>query len=229
MSRLVKARKFQSGTVLLLILLLLLLPFALSCVFFLAGGLAMHDLTKYAGWFIFIFAALLAYRLCDEDMLPNAKNQLLRLAICAWLISILWQNVTLANTAYIKKEMEANATLSTMTRVVTAMEFQQAYIPGQTPVAFIGAPSREEDIPGMDAVSHITGLSSDFAIPGDGSLYYYNAYKAYFTYVLQTPVHFCEDDVHARLKNDPRVADMPAFPETGCMEMIDGVLVIRMG
>ena len=183
----------------------------------------------YSVWFFYIFLVCLAYRFCDEDMLPGRQTSLLRAAAYLLAFFVLWQNVVLANTAYVKKELEAEAALSRMTRVVTMLEQQDDYVYEETAVAFVGADNTVGTIPGMEKVRYITGLYSDNPIPCDSSHYYYNAYGAYFKYVLDYPINLCSDELHDRLKADPQVQDMPAFPSDGCMKMINGVLVIKMG
>ena len=222
-------KKFRFTKILVLLLLLVLLPFAMTCVFILAKGMGGHDLMNYVFCFFYIFVIQFAFRICKQDMLPNTKSRILRAAACVLIGVILWNNVVLSNTAYMKKEMEANATLSTMTRVVSLMEQHEEYTPGETKVAFIGVAENTNTLFGMERVSTIIGLESNSSISRDASLYFYNAYKAYFEYVLQYPILFCADDIHAELKEDPRVEALPTFPQKGCMEMIDEVFVIKMG
>ena len=38
----------------------------------------------------------------------------------------------------------------------------------------------------------------------------------------------CEDSVHDSLKKTDEVKSLPAFPDKGCMKMIDGVFVVKM-
>lgn len=222
------AKKYPIGSIGLLLLLAAVLPFAMGCVYFMAKGEKMHDLTNFALWLFYVFLLLLAFRMADKDMRPVLGMNILRAAACLLVGVILWQNVVLANTAYIKKELEADQALSTMTRVVSMLEQQEDYIYGQTPVTFISEIKQEPAPLGMEKVAHITGLHSHEAIPLDDADYYYNVYKAYFDYVLRYPLQFCPDDVHKALKVDPRVQALPEFPDRGCMEMIDGVMVIKM-
>ena len=221
--------KYRFGRIALILLLAAAAPFAMLSTYFLAKGKNAHELTIYAYWMFYVFALILAFRFRDSDMLPGWPSKLIKLLCCAAVVIILWQNVVLANTAYIKKEQEADAALSTMTRVVSRLEAREDYSVGETTLAFIGAPDLGDPVPGMEGVSEIIGLGPSNSIPKDASLYYYNAYRAYFDYVLQYPVVLCEDDLHKQLKKDPRVQKMPAFPDAGCIEMIDGVLVIKMG
>ena len=228
--RMFAVNKFRRGRIVFILFLAALMPFAMSSVAILAKGQSVHDLTKYAIWFFYFFLALYAFQVYGKTVLSGSKIHILLRATTGLLICIiLWQNVILANTAYVKKETEANSTLSTMTRVVSQLEQREDYIPGETPIAFIGSPQHERIPYGMNRASTLTGLKATSAFTTDNSLYFYNAYKAYFAYVLQTPALFCTDEIHQQLKQNPQVQMLPTFPQKGYMQMIDGVLVIKMG
>lgn len=222
-------KKYRWDRILLILLLVAVLPFAMDCVYFLARGNDVHDLMVYAAWFFYLFLLLFVFRLCEKDMIPGLLTKILRTVACILVGVILWQNVLLANTAYVKKELEANATLSLMTRVVSALDQREDYVAEETEVAFIGVACNDDALYGMERASAIVGVKRTSALYTDTSAYYYNSYKAYFEYVLQCPVRFCSDEVHAQLSEDDRVQALPAFPQDGYMEMIDGILVIKMG
>ena len=222
-------KRYRFGRITLILLLVALTPFAMTCVYFLAKGKDAHDLTVYALWFFYVFVLLFAFRLCGKDLLPGRMSRGLRAAACILVAVLLWQNVVLANTAYVKKEKEAEADLSMMTRVVCMLEDREDFVPGQTPVTFIGVPKGRPGLYGMDRVGAIIGLGGHSVFSTDTSQPYYNAYRAYFDYVLRYPMAFCTDVIHYRLKEDPRVQALPAYPQEGYIAMIDGVLVIKMG
>lgn len=77
--------------------------------------------------------------------------------------------------------------------------------------------------------SSIKGLANNMQISQDTSAYYYNAYKAYFDYVLNYPIELVDDETHAKLKESKKVQELPTFPQKGCVQMMDGVLVVKMG
>ena len=54
-------------------------------------------------------------------------------------------------------------------------------------------------------------------------------FQAYFDYVLGTPVLFAEYEKWLELQESDTVAAMPSYPAQGCMQMIDGTLVVKMG
>ena len=84
----------------------------------------------YAFQYVYILAILLMQYRNGKRWLPIA------LAVMLGLIS--WSNLIFANQLYLKKALQEEAALSLMTRVVDDIEDFEGYIPGQTPVAFVG-------------------------------------------------------------------------------------------
>ncbi len=226
--KLLIVKHFEPARSILACLLLLILPLGMNCIYIIIAGQGMHNLMCYASWFVYIFLLYFTTQINTPAMLPGRFSKVTRFLAYTLAIFLLFQNIVIANTCYVKKEMEATATLSTMTRVVAALEEHEDYHYGETTVAFIGADSSNENIYGFEKVDNITGMWSKTAIPADTSLYYYNVYKTYFDYVLNYPINLCSDEVHAELVNDPRVQALPSFPDQNAIQMIDGVLVVKM-
>ena len=222
-------KKYRFGKVVLIFLLTAATPLAMGSIYLLAYKNDVHELMLYSVWLFYIFLLLVTFRFCDSDMVQGWLSGFVRCLSCIVVCFVLWQNVLLANTAYIKKEGEAAATFSTMTRAVAMLERHEEYKVGETTVAFIGSTNTWYMVPGMERISKMTGLDFYSSIPKDDSLRYYNLYRAYFDYVLQYPIQICSDDVHQELKLDPRVAEMPVFPDSDCVQMIGNVLVVKMG
>lgn len=224
-------KKYRFSRIILICLLLLILPFAMISIYFLARGNGVHDLMIYAVWLSYVFLLIFTFWLTEnsQGLYFEKKVKWIKYLSYVLVIYILVQNVEVANTAYIKKELEADATLSTMTRVISMLEQRDDYVPKETTLAFIGVENDVEDIEAFEKVNAITGLGSKRAISQDTSVYYYNAYASYFKYVLQYPVKLCSDEEHLNLKMDSRVKNMSAFPDKECIKMIDDILVVKMG
>lgn len=75
----------------------------------------------------------------------------------------------------------------------------------------------------------LVGLHLNDFIGVDAPFDFYNAYRAYFRYVLDYPIVLCGESKWWELKNSDTVAKMPAFPNPDCIQMIDGILVVKMG
>ena len=209
---------------LLFLILTLLLPLGANLTRLL--GAQVHDLMKFAFWLLYLLPLLLAFHAARAGRIGKLARALA--AVLAALL--LWSNVQTANALYVKKDLESSATLSLMTRVLGAMEQNPDYVPGETPVAFVGVSGQLNDaIYGFADYGRITGAESAGAIPAAHAEYYYNAYAAYFRYVLNNPAVFCAWDTWNALQTDPAASALPCYPDTGCMQLMDGVLVVKLG
>ena len=112
-----------------------------------------------------------------------------------------------------------------MTRVVYRMEEQDGYIPGETPVVFVGLPSNmNKVIPGFESYTQILGMDSN-----DGLVWHErDRWMAYFRYILSDPAVFAEEPIWTHIQEDTRVLKMPSYPEKGSIEMLDGNLVVKL-
>lgn len=194
-----------------------LLPFAMNITYFLSGGMA-HVLTQYAVWMLYLLAVVLVCWYEKENHPLQIKKAVYVLLVCGLFFTVT-ENIQTANTVYVKKDLEYQATLSYMTRVADHMEEQEGYIPGETPVLIIGQDVIGISKPGFERYGVLTGVS------GTGAVTYQDTYKDYFKYVLARPVSLGYDD---ELKNSEEVLDMPVFPEKGSVQMIDEMLVVKL-
>ena len=218
---------------LLCIVLLLLLPFAMNIMNFLTSGLA-HELMRFAFWLTYLFALLLARWLTGylkEANSPRFSKILKKLAnapviICMLLVVVVIHGgVQTANAMYLKKDLEHDAYMATVNRVIYRMESFDGYEPNVTPVVIAGLPKQITDIvPGFETYRDPNGmyLSDVLCFPlRDRWIYYFN-------YIMMNPVMFASDSVWNDMLANPQVIDMPAYPAAGCMEIIDDVLVVKL-
>ena len=217
---------------LLCIALVLLLPYGMNLIYVLALG-DIHDLMVYAVWLFYLFALLLAESLARawkessfaHKLTANTGNYIK--ILCLFLVFILlYGNVQFANGMHLKKDIEYDAYLSLMTRVVGRMEGEPDYVPGETPVVFVGlSENLSREIPGFEQYSTVTGMWSTDVL-------YINQrerFQAYFSYILCTPISLVEWPLWRDISNYQEVQAMPNYPAQGCIKMVDGVLVVKLG
>ena len=119
--------------------------------------------------------------------------------------------------------------MSLMTRVVYRMEETEDYIPGETPVVFVGVSNQiNYTSEAFDFYRKITGIGASQAVTQSLATYYFNVYEAYFKYVLKNPAVMGDDDTWSSLQENAEVKAMPSYPREGCIKMMDGVLVVKM-
>ena len=194
-----------------------ILPFAMNITFFLSGGTA-HVLTQYAVWMIYLLALILVCWLEKENIETNIKRVVFLMLVGSLFLTIT-ENIQTSNTIYVKKNLESQATLSYMTRVVERMEEQEEYVPGETPVVIIGQDVVGISKYGFEKYEVVTGASAS------GVVTYLDTYEDYFEYILGIPINLCED---VKLQQDSRVIEMSDFPKEDSVQMIDGTLVVKL-
>lgn len=202
----------------MLLFLLAALPLGMGFVAVISKGI-VHMLMNYA-YFFFYVLCLLVY---ERGERPTRIERALRGATGAILSLVLAINIATANQLYVKRDLELSSTLSVMTRVLAEAERVEGYEPGKTPVAFFSyLPSSAVSMvrPGFERISTYQGMRSTYAP------YYVQANEWYLSMQLGYPIHFLDaggiegaDEIASRLAQ---------FPGEGYMQMIDGVLFIRL-
>ena len=117
-----------------------------------------------------------------------------------------------------------------MTRVLSRLDEKPDYHTGETVLVLVGTSDElQKKMPGFENTYDITGCEQSSPIEKAYASYNYNAYAAYFRYILNNRAVMADSDTWNRMQKDPRVRAMPCFPEEGCMQMVDDVFVIKMG
>lgn len=208
--------------ILLLLLLTALLGLGMNITYILTMGM-VHDLMVYAVWLFYLLALLAAQRLVS---LCGGKAAWVRIAVSLAVCVFLYGNVQTANGLYLKKEMEEKSTLSFMTRILYRMEACEGYISGETPVVFVGTTDQlQQEMANFQDYTDVVGnLSSK-------SLYTASAYQteAYFHTVLNSTAKIADSDLWYAMYTHPAVVQMPCYPATGSVAMVEDVLVVKLG
>ena len=224
------ALRVRPGQALLFLALTALLPLGMNLIHLITLGSTSHELMIFAYWLSYLLPLLLEHRLLRRAGEAQERWKTWTLPICRWtqtaiiamILVLICGNVQTANAMYLKKDMEQDAYLSVMTRVVYRMEDTDGYVPGETPVVMVGLPQQiNEVIPGFEAYRKPNGMwMSDVLNFGD-----VGHWSAYFKYILQNPAKIVAG---GQLFADPRVEAMPCYPEKGCTMLIDGTLVVKL-
>lgn len=196
--------------IMLMALVLLLLPLGATTACFFV--LLAHDLmfAPFVCAYILLFTAM--------EHMPNGKRNV---TVFALIGVIVWQNVIYSNQMYLRQNLAYDNTLSTMTRVLTAMENTEGYVVGETPVLFRNILASSATANQPTYFDHLTGIGmSDHLY----SITYYHGNIAYFAHVLGYPVNFSTDYDMTR---EERFDQMPQFPEIGFCQLVDGVLMVN--
>ena len=225
--RMLRQKRLPAASVLLIFVAFLLLPFGLTVTVFFSKGLS-HEVMLYPLCLVYVAAIWLIERALREDApAPERKARgmaLLRGVAVAAAGLLLFCNMVFSNQAYLKKKLEYDAQLATVSRLVDRMENTEGYVPGETPVAIAGRliDSYGYNFPGFEDYYDVAGLM--YSMP----LTFYGAYDAYFEDVMGRPLNLLPEADCDAFAARPEVVDMPCFPSLACCQMIDGVLVVKL-
>lgn len=225
------SRKVRIPEKLLCICLVVLLPFAMHLMYVLTIESA-HEVMIFAVWLTYLLGLLAAVQLSKQLKQVKWKvaakyawDQLPAVISCALVLVILYGNVQTANALYLKKDLEQDAYLSMMTRVVYKMEDSEEYVPGETPVVFVGLPNQINTvIPGFERYANMLGMDSSDVLTWHAR----DRWEPYLRYILSNPAVLAEEPVWTQMQTDPRVTEMPCYPEDGCVAMVDGNLIVKL-
>ena len=201
----------------LLALIVLALPLTVNLPVFAREGVGQ---TSPAFFLLDVMLIVFLDRLPDGHALSGVRRA------CAGALAVLMLGCAIfSNQVYLKKNLEFEATLSVMTRLLSRIERVEGFTPGSTPVAFIG--SLDESVYGvtLQGFEHLTALE---AASGSYAVSDYKNMIWYCWQVLGYPFNFVSTYEHSLLEQNSDVIALPAYPDAGSIRMIDGVLVIKL-
>ncbi len=205
----------------LALLLIGLLPLGMNFTYVLTDGMS-NDRVHFAIWLFHLFTLLVVWRYLK----PGNIRVIARVVTCVLMAVILLGNVRMANTVYLKKDLEHKANVSLFTRVLYRMEDYDGYVTGQTPVAIVGRPDAVlSGMDGFEKASQITGAGNAYILGAADRGYYVN----FFEYVMLNPISLADAGTWQAMQENVEVAQMPCYPQDGCIQMIDGTLVVKLG
>lgn len=206
----------------LTLVLIALLPFCMICIIVIST--TDHQLMRYA-FYLYYLLTLALFRYARQNLFPKIEKWG-SLALSIMIGFMIFSNIQIANIAYERKDLERQATLSTMTRALSQLESYDGYVYGESKVALVGEHGRQYI--GLETyfVDQLVGLR-----PGTQITYrnqYGDTLKAYFDIVLQYPINLCTIEEEAQIRKTEQFQNMPIFPRHGSIETINDIVVIRM-
>lgn len=213
-----RKRKMKGPEIALTLMMIAGLPMCMMCVSIASSWL--HNLTRYAVCLYYLFV-LLVFRCGQDNEVINMckwRESLLILMIGA----IIFSNVQMSNIAYVKKDLERQSALSTMTRVVNRLEAYEDYIYRESAVAIIGEVNGSGESVKVGSVENIIGLAHKSPITDAAKM------EQYFDIVLQYPIALCTAEQEAEIIATEAFQQMGSFPEKDSIATINGIVVVKM-
>ena len=213
--KLLMNKQLRIGNKVLLLVLTCLIPTAFNSASILLAGSATQLMT-FAGELIYVLL-IVSYEPSEEHPVSVPLRSVAAVLLCC----VLWQHIVYANQVYMKKELDQTATISLATRMIDRVELLEGYIPGETPVAFVGRLDRNTYLNcGRDEFMELdktVGLWSDYSAT-------YNLGR-YLTDYMNYPLHW---DTETDFSQMEEVKAMPVFPAADSIRMIEGTVVVKL-
>ena len=133
--------------------------------------------------------------------------------------------VVFANQLYLKINLEYSSTLSLYTRILDRLESTPGYVPGSTPVAIMGDPSRcpvilhRTDFVHLDVIE---GAKPDLILTDENQTVWY------LWAILGYPANLVSEFEKDQILASSEYERMEIFPRTGCCRFIGDKLVVRI-
>ena len=170
----------------------------------------------------------LSYAMIDMLLLliiQQSTRPRLHRAVCAAFAVLLLSGIVFSNQIYLKKNLEFEATLSRMTRIIDRAEDTPGFQPGLTPVAILGqldAPSITQPLKGFEHLTVFEAAASSTPVTRQEDMIWY------CWEILGYPFNFVSNYDHELLAQSAEVIAMPAFPDPACCQFIGDTLVIKI-
>lgn len=221
----VRRQGLQRGNVLCALLFLLLLPLTMSLVVVMAD--MCHDVMKMGAWMFYPIAIVL---LCwyGTTKQGEKKGYALKNAFVVFPLAlfVIFNGMGVSNTCYVKKELDAQATLSSVSRLISKIEEEDGYVYGETEVAFLG--NFDEIHKDMRLFALDGGELFVAGVDYNASVSYLTTWQAYFDIVVRYPIKVVGDEKANEIKTWEQVKSMPVYPQAGSVCTIDGIIVVKL-
>lgn len=205
----------------LVLLSLILLPLAVNFVYILSNAWVTP-------WMTYSFAMLYvaALVLLEDGDLPWGAY--LRGACQVLFLIIIAHAIIFSNQIYLKKNLEEQATLSVMTRVLDRIETTEGYIPGETMVVPVGDLNKSSIQQSGDWGKEWSDVPRSADTRSHFTVSFYGSFINYFRFYLGYPIKIGSQVISSEYASRQEVIDMPSFPRAGCCKMVDDVLVLKL-
>lgn len=202
----------------LMIFCALSLPISMNIAYLLSG--VTHALMEYSWLSCILLAFVLGrfvYRKSGVASASKVKTSVSCIAIIVLFVCI-WNGVVNCNQLYLQRELQDNARLSYITRVLERLEDEDGFATNAKEIAIIGTSH------GMRS-----GIASEYYMLGNEKVYYkYDTFMAYCAHVLDYDIPYCSTEKIYELSRDTTVEGLEAYPAKNCVAEIDGTYVIRV-
>lgn len=224
--------RLSKANVLLAAVLICLFPFGINFVYFITQGME-HDLMTFS----FAVAPLLLFPLLAANGACDGKStKTVQTAVCVSFAVIAFCNVIFANQTYVKKDLEAQSTLSVVNRIIDRIEQTDGYVAGETEVCIVGKLEENPLVISKRAGFDYGGTGNGAWVAATYNIEHYISYclaypyKRYWGAIPASADSRLPEWTQPAATNRAAVIDsLGVFPARNCVAVEDGVLYIKIG
>lgn len=212
-----KADKFSFNN-LLLAALVCLLPLAINSIYLLVSRDAVHTLMMYGQVAVYVFAAFVL-----DNAAPAEKQRKLRgvmaLIVVICMVLLIISCVYFANSAYLNLHLQYENTYAMCNNILTQMQMTPGYT-AQTPLLLAGF------YPEAAYTEHFT---QHFIVAGLRGISINSwSREFFFPYYCGVEIPMATEEQAAAVQSTAAYAQMPCYPNAGSVQMIDGIMVVKL-
>lgn len=169
----------------------------------------------------FYLAVILMFKHKRESHQEKPISWYSSVAFVVIILSIV-SNIQISNVAYVKKDLERQATFSTMTRVLSRLEEYENYDYKESSVAIVGSVNKDQVGVNSGFVDRLIGISQESQIT------YRDSMARYFDIVLQYPIDLCSEEEMDDICKTEKFQKMGVFPQKDSIDMVGDIIVVKM-
>ena len=211
-----------------LLLLLLAYPLAGGLIVLMAPETSAHLLMVYGLLYILLLPlALMEYALSSRK--KAARLGRLALAASSWLVVLslsasAYCYAVYSNEAYLKMQLSYEQMVSYSTRLISAIEQTEGYVPNM-PIVLVGtSEERAAKAPELNQIAMTGLLDLNALINSYTNGLFFQRYLGISNEVFNNDTGIAQE-----LDDFYEVMEMPVYPTQGSIRIIDGYAVVRLG
>lgn len=203
------------------ILNVFIIVFLVTCLFF-AINFQTILIGHYHILIIFSFCLLYLFAFMIEDV-SNHNNKTFKYILIVISLLLIWDNIIYSNEISLKKELDANETLSTYTRLISDIEDIDGYEIGKTPIALLGNINDSPISQNRDGFNYnYFTNASNFSVLND-----FNQ-ESYLSKFLNYPIVFVDNNKKNEIVSSDLYKSMPCYPNKGSILLDNGIVIVKL-
>ncbi|NCB35929.1 MAG: hypothetical protein EOM58_07775 [Clostridia bacterium] len=203
---------------------LVMLPLLFDTIYLL-NSVGVHQLMTYAIACPYWLAIVLMSLLNEMSREKRTIRKPLTGAMVAVLLAVCFSYTVYANQLYYLLNLDFEATSQYASRVLYRLESREDYT-ADTPVLFAGSAANSDYgiIPFyVQSFERLAQVRPFFVLQSDSHT------RGFFRSYLGVDFMMADAETNAAILASEEVKTMPEYPAQGCIQMIDGVLVVKLG